>query len=47
MQEKSKAINQVAKDLTNDFDDWTKSLEESEQPTACNIHDDSCESCSG
>jgi len=27
------------------FDAWTKSLEEQEQPQACNIQDEDCENC--
>lgn len=47
MSEKSKAIERVAEGLTNDFENWINDLEDKKQPAACNIHDESCEECSG
>jgi len=32
-------------DFHNDFNDWVTDLENAEQPTACNIHDEQCDSC--
>ena len=32
-------------DFDNDFNNWVNDLENAEQPTACNIHDELCDSC--
>lgn len=45
MSEKSDAINKVAEEIKNDFDNWLNDLETKEQPKACNIDSSDCETC--
>lgn len=35
----------ITHDFDNDFNDWIDDLENAEQPSACNIHDELCDSC--
>lgn len=45
MSDKSRAANDVANGITNNFDNWLNELEEAKQPT-CNINNpDDCETC--
>lgn len=45
MSYKTDAIDRIAENIKNDFDNWLNDLEEQKQPEACNIDDPSCENC--